>query len=262
MKSRADFAKKVPPKEEKAAPAPAPVPTATVPQAEVHAAPRPAEAHPAGPAMVPPAAPAAAQPARAEERVAVGEEYEKTIAGLMEMGFPRDQVVKALKAAFNNPDRAAEYLLTVILMPNMTLSFRAFLKCRPKCLCPLLECLDLASHQCQECVQQLVQPVLQQCRPRDLRCLLDQKVLKARKAERWAVWEEQIYSRSGNVSCRTRHICSNSCKNFRQPIRRCIRPSSRILRSWLSFSWAPVGLVDLLLEPSKLLRKRRQQLIE
>lgn len=27
------------------------------------------------------------------------------------MGFPRDQCVKALKAAWNNPDRAAEYLL-------------------------------------------------------------------------------------------------------------------------------------------------------
>jgi UV excision repair protein RAD23 len=46
--------------------------------------------------------------------MAVGDSYETAISNLVEMGFPRDQVVAAMRAAFNNPDRAAEYLMTVL----------------------------------------------------------------------------------------------------------------------------------------------------
>jgi len=49
--------------------------------------------------------------------IAMGAEYERAITQLMEMGFEKEQVVKAMRAAFNNPDRAAEYLFSGI--PNM-----------------------------------------------------------------------------------------------------------------------------------------------
>jgi UV excision repair protein RAD23 len=44
----------------------------------------------------------------------VGAELEKAIEELQAMGFPRDQCVAALRAAFNNPDRAVESLLNGI----------------------------------------------------------------------------------------------------------------------------------------------------
>lgn len=43
-----------------------------------------------------------------------GTNLESAISNLMEMGFERDQVVKAMRASYNNPNRAAEYLMTGI----------------------------------------------------------------------------------------------------------------------------------------------------
>lgn len=42
-----------------------------------------------------------------------GAEYEIMLAEIMSIGYERERVVAALRASFNNPHRAVEYLLTV-----------------------------------------------------------------------------------------------------------------------------------------------------
>ena len=82
------------------------------------AAPAPVVAAPTpAPAPLPTPAPVVATPAAAapvsDASLVVGDEYERSVQEMMNMGYPRSQIVAAMRASFNNPDRAVEYLLSV-----------------------------------------------------------------------------------------------------------------------------------------------------
>ncbi|KAG9125116.1 hypothetical protein FRC07_008912 [Ceratobasidium sp. 392] len=107
-----------------AAAAPAPVPSAPSPAPAPAAAPAPAPSEDV--AMTPaeqPAASVASEPAPAASAQAAfgdtgsfvtGGALNASIENMLSMGFEREQIMRALKASFNNPDRAVEYLLNGI----------------------------------------------------------------------------------------------------------------------------------------------------
>ncbi|XP_029619959.1 UV excision repair protein RAD23 homolog A isoform X2 [Salmo trutta] len=72
------------------------------------------------PPVAEPPAPASSDPSvevqGGDASSALGAEYETMLTEIMSMGYERERVVAALRASFNNPHRAVEYLLTSI--PN------------------------------------------------------------------------------------------------------------------------------------------------
>ncbi|GAA5824449.1 hypothetical protein JCM11251_000427 [Rhodosporidiobolus azoricus] len=82
--------------------APAPAPAAAAPSSTEPETPAPA------------AGGGAEQPGDHSASFIAGSALETSINEMVSMGFPREQVMRALRASFNNPHRAVEYLMTGI----------------------------------------------------------------------------------------------------------------------------------------------------
>ncbi|XP_014813630.1 PREDICTED: UV excision repair protein RAD23 homolog B isoform X3 [Calidris pugnax] len=110
-----------------AAPVPAPVPPPPAPDAVACESTPVSAPKEEKPAEKPPEAPAAVSPSSTDSTtgdtsrsnlfedaisaLVTGQSYENMVTEIMSMGYEREQVTAALRASFNNPDRAVEYLL-------------------------------------------------------------------------------------------------------------------------------------------------------
>ncbi|NXY72039.1 RD23B protein, partial [Glareola pratincola] len=110
-----------------AAPVPAPVPPPPAPEVDACESTPVSAPKEQNPAEKPPEAPATASPSSTDSTtgdtsrsnlfedaisaLVTGQSYENMLTEIMSMGYEREQVIAALRASFNNPDRAVEYLL-------------------------------------------------------------------------------------------------------------------------------------------------------
>jgi UV excision repair protein RAD23 len=103
--SEKDFVVLMVTKQKKPAPKPEPKPVQPTTQPAAQSTSQPTTSTQA------PASSATTQPVDTD--LATGEAYNNAVQNLVDMGFEINQVKAAMRAAFNNPDRAAEYLMTV-----------------------------------------------------------------------------------------------------------------------------------------------------
>ncbi|RLN89178.1 hypothetical protein BBJ28_00012673 [Nothophytophthora sp. Chile5] len=97
-----------------AAPAATPAPAVAAPSTSAASSSSSATAAAVSTPSAAPAATASSSTSAAEGGLVAGEQMSATVQQLCDMGFPEDQVRSALRAAFNNPERAVEYLMTGI----------------------------------------------------------------------------------------------------------------------------------------------------
>ncbi|NWY50825.1 RD23B protein, partial [Chionis minor] len=121
-----------------AAPVPAPVPPPPAPDAAACESAPVSAPEEGNPSEKPPEAPAAVSPSSTDSTtgdtsrsnlfedaisaLVTGQSYENMVTEIMSMGYEREQVIAALRASFNNPDRAVEYLLMGIPGDNQAVA--------------------------------------------------------------------------------------------------------------------------------------------
>ncbi|XP_053907802.1 UV excision repair protein RAD23 homolog A [Cuculus canorus] len=91
---------------------PPPPPAAPSEETPAQDPPALAPSEPAAGSVPPPGS--AGRSADAASTLVTGSEYETMVAEIVSMGYERERVVAALRASYNNPHRAVEYLLTGI----------------------------------------------------------------------------------------------------------------------------------------------------